>query len=117
MKALESGSRVMPRCRLLLCAALLCGFVLSRTFAQGQFSAATQAQLDSLIAEKSARSAAERKMNSHLVYFAKQSRNQAITSSVTTMRTVVRPAADGRVLVDIKGSVTEALLQFIADSG
>src|SRR6185503_6038750 len=56
-------------------------------------------------------------MDSQLIYFARQNRGQAISSAVSGLRTNVRPENDGRVLVDIKATVTNDLLNFIVQSG
>lgn len=80
-------------------------------------NAATQAQIESLMEEKAARTPAERKMDSQLVYFAKLSRNQAIASAVPTLTTDVMANADNRVLLDLKATVSEGLLNFIVQSG
>lgn len=88
-----------------------------RLAAADEISAATRAQIDSLLAEKAARTPAERKMDSQLVYFAKQARSQPISSTVTTLQTDVQAGGDNRVLVDVKATVSPELLGFIAQAG
>lgn len=76
----------------------------------------TRAHIESLLEEKAARSPAERKLDSQLVYFAKQSRNLPITSAVPRLELPVQANAAGRVLVDIRAAVSEELLAAIADA-
>ncbi len=77
----------------------------------------TRAQIASLLAEKAARSPAQRKLDCHLHYFAKLARGQAISAAVTTLQPGVKAEADGRMLVDIKAKVTQNLLDFIVAGG
>lgn len=76
----------------------------------------TRAHIEALLEEKAARSPAERKLDSQLVYFAKQSRNLPIAAAVPTLELPVQANAAGRVLVDIRAAVSEELLAAITDA-
>ncbi len=80
-------------------------------------SDATRTQIDSLLAEKDARTPAQQKLDSQLVYFTKQKRGEAITAAVPTLELHIKAGADGRVLVDIKANVSPDLLGWITSSG
>ncbi len=79
-------------------------------------SASVQAQIAALQAEKVARTPAQKKLDSQLVYAVKINRNQAIAQGVTQLQPSVQEA-NGRALVDIKSTVSPALLALIADAG
>ena len=102
---------------LVLVGALVAWLWCFRAVAADAISPTTQAQIESLMAEKAARSPAEQKMDSQLIYFAKRSRNQAITLAVPSLETDVRTNTDGHVLVDITATVSAGLLDFIVQSG
>ncbi len=91
--------------------------LLGKAFAAESIGANTQAQIASLLVEKESRTPAQRKLDSQLIYFSKQTRNQAITPAVVALQTSIEADAVKRVLVDIKATVSQPLLDFIAASG
>ena len=58
-------------------------------------------QIEALQLEKESRTPAQQKMDSQLIYAAKQSRHEAIASGVPLLQVAVEFAPDGRILVDI----------------
>lgn len=82
-----------------------------------QFGSNTLAQISALMQEKENRTPAQLKMDSQLVYALKTSRNETIATGVVTLRTPVSVDANGRVEVDIKGEIAQALGDFITQSG
>jgi hypothetical protein len=88
-----------------------------RLLAADDIPPATRTQIASLLEEKAARTPAQRKVDSQLLYFAKKSRKQAITSAVPSLQTDVRADLAQRVLVDIKGTISPDLVDFITVSG
>src|SRR5437867_13077305 len=79
--------------------------------------AVTVQQISALLDEKEARTPAQRKLHSHLVYAIKMNRNEPIAPGVPTQPLNFKPEADGRVLVDISAKVTAALLTLIRQNG
>ena len=76
-----------------------------------------QSQIAPLQSEKHSRSAAQRKIDSQLLYELKKHRGEAIAQGVPTPETGVKIDQDGRVLVDIQARVTDGLLEKIERSG
>ena len=76
-----------------------------------------QMQMGELLAEKEARTPAQRKMDSNLHYALLMQRNQAITPHVPTLETGIEIAPDGTVLLDLKGSITDALKNSVRQMG
>jgi hypothetical protein len=74
-------------------------------------------QIQALIAEKGARSPAERKIGSHLLYTARMRRGLAAAPGVPLLRSDVDVDADGRALVDMRAEVTGDLLAEIGALG
>jgi uncharacterized repeat protein (TIGR01451 family) len=74
-------------------------------------------QIRALEQEKASRAAVHRRLDSQFVYQLRQSRNQPAAAGVTNLRPSVKFEADGRILVDIDGEVTPALLALINQSG
>jgi hypothetical protein len=68
------------------------------------------AQIQALLTEKAARTPAQRKLDSQLLYGAKMSRGQAIASGVQTLGTNLSMTPEGRVVVDVRADVSDALL-------
>jgi uncharacterized repeat protein (TIGR01451 family) len=100
----------------LRCAATLALLALtSSAQAEGLPDGALQ-QITALRAEKANRTPAQLKMDSQLVYALKQSRNEVIAPGVN-LRIGVAPDSRGMVKVDLAGTVTPPLLDFIAQSG
>ncbi|MHB8811021.1 MAG: hypothetical protein ACYC9M_13580, partial [Desulfobulbaceae bacterium] len=80
-------------------------------------SAAVQKQLSGFAAEKAGRTPAQKKMSSQLVLAGKARRGELRGTGLETIKPLVSAAADGTVLVDIKASVTPALLAEIEKLG
>ncbi|MHB8811067.1 MAG: S8 family peptidase [Desulfobulbaceae bacterium] len=76
-----------------------------------------QKQLSGFAAEKARRTPAQKKMSSQLVLAGKASRGELRGTSLETVKPQVNGAADGTVLVDIKATVTPALLAEIEKMG
>ena len=68
------------------------------------------AQMQALAAEKRSRTPAQRKIDSQLLFASRMARGQAVSAGLATLDTHVRPELDGRVVVDVRASVTPALL-------
>lgn len=96
---------------------------LSTSSAQSQaseqlgISAAATNQIRALMAEKAARTPAQRKISSHLLYGMKASGGKAVAVGVKTPQSAILPDANGRVLVDIRGNVTKSLIKAIEAVG
>lgn len=76
-----------------------------------------QQQMETLQAEKAARSPAQKKMDSQLIYAAKQRREGFAHKDVPTLRVAVKFEPDGRTKVDITATVSPALLAAIRAAG
>jgi hypothetical protein len=74
-------------------------------------------QIASLRAEKAARSPAQRKISSRLLYASKMRRGLAIAPGVLVLRSGVEVEADGTTLVDIRADVSPELLDRIRELG
>ena len=85
--------------------------------AQVQISAGATSQIRAFMAEKASRTPAQRKISSHLLYGMKVSAGKGIAPGVKTPRSAVIPDASGKVLVDIRGKVTKALIKAIENVG
>src|SRR5690349_1750867 len=78
-----SASRAVAACPMLVAAAIL----LSSQVGHAQsISAAALRQIQALAEEKAARTAAQRKVGSHLLYAAKQQRGEPIARGVASLR-------------------------------
>jgi subtilisin-like proprotein convertase family protein len=82
-----------------------------------QLSTAVQQQIRALAADKQARTPAQRKISSHLLYTAKSRRNVPIAGTVTTLRSRVPVTSDGRVDVEITSQATKELVEVIEKFG
>ena len=80
------------------------------TLAAPTIAAHSQDQIEALQREKAARSPSQRKLDSQLLYLGKQERGEPIARGVTHQRSGLRRHTDGRVLVDIQGDLTPALI-------
>ena len=97
---------------------LLTAFVAGTLAAPAQqLSESARNQIQALRAEKESRSAAQRKMDSQLIYGLKQSLHQPMAQGVSSLRLNLKKEADGRVWVDLKGTITPQLLDFIRANG
>ena len=68
------------------------------------------AQMQALAAEKRARTPAQRKIDSQLLFASRMARGQAVAAGLAGLGTDVRTERDGRVVVEVRASVTPALL-------
>lgn len=76
----------------------------------GTLSPTARSQIAALMAEKEARTPAERKVNSNLLYAARQHGGIRINALIAGLRTGVEVAADATTEVDITAHVSDALL-------
>lgn len=82
-----------------------------------QLSPGAEAQIGAIMRDKAARTPAQQKLSSRLLYGAKRQRADALMQAVPALRSSVRVAGDGTTLVDIKAEVSDALLSEIAAVG
>jgi hypothetical protein len=83
----------------------------------GQVGESALKQIVALQEEKAARSAAQNKISSQLLYAGKQSRGEAIAPGVRNLQMDLDRDGEGRILVDIKAEVSDALLAEIRQRG
>jgi Subtilase family len=106
---------------LLLASTLLATLPTQRASAQKerpvQLSERAARQINSLIQEKESRTAAQRKIDSQLLFAARQARGEKITNDVSTMDVNVSTDEKGFVPVDIQANVTRELLKSIVKLG
>ena len=89
-----------------------------RTRAQGGgISPQAMAQIQALLAEKASRTATQQKVDSQLLYARRIARRQQVAQGVATLSVDVPTAVDGRVVVDVRASVTPALMQRLQSAG
>jgi hypothetical protein len=74
-------------------------------------------QIEALIREKSSRSGAQLKMDSQLIYKLKMRRGDMIAEGVRTLGTNVQFNAQGKVILDLKARVSDALLNQLKTYG
>jgi hypothetical protein len=74
-------------------------------------------QINSLIQEKESRTAVQRKIDSQLLYAAKENRGEKITNDVDTLEVNVDADEKGFVPVEIRANVTRDLLKSIVQLG
>ena len=74
-------------------------------------------QMEILIEEKEARTPEQQKISSDLLYKLKQQRNDPILRQMPRLNSTVEVAADGTVVVDIRATVTDELLNQIKALG
>src|SRR5687768_1440028 len=108
-------SRLLPR----LASALIAAIALSsapRMSAQQppQLAPAAAAQLTALMREKAARTPAQRKMDSQLVYAVRQARLDPLVAS---LQVHLPDVTAGGAVVDVRAGVTDGLLQQIRALG
>ena len=82
-----------------------------------QLSTAAQQQIRALATDKQARTPAQRKISSQLLYTAKARRNVSIAGTVTTLRSRVPVTSDGRIDVEITSQATKELVEVIEKFG
>jgi hypothetical protein len=96
----------------------LLALLLTASFAFAQpISDHAQAQIAALLAEKDARTPAQRKIDSKLLYTAKMNRGEAIAAGIATLDTGLDPAVDVFPEVDIVARVSEPFLAKIRALG
>jgi uncharacterized repeat protein (TIGR03803 family) len=83
----------------------------------GQISASALKQIAALETEKAKRTPVQQKIDTQLLYADKMSRGIPVADGVPTQRVDLDKDDQGRVLVDIKADVTDALLQSIGTLG
>ena len=83
----------------------------------GSLSQSALDQISALLNEKASWTAAQRKMDSQLVHALKNNQGLAFAPGAPNLEMDVRKQPDGRVLVDMKARVTDALLQSIKQGG
>ena len=83
----------------------------------GQISASALEQINALEVEKSRRSPIQQKIDTQLIYADKMRRGVPIANGVVSQRVDLDKDDQGRILVDIKANVTDALLHFIESQG
>jgi uncharacterized repeat protein (TIGR01451 family) len=104
----------------------LLGFVLcfsafvasmGRAGAQDSLSAAVREQIATLQAEKAARTPAQQKVDSEVLFLARKQSGQAFGPALQALAEKLQPANDGRELVDIKARVSAELLEYLRGLG
>jgi hypothetical protein len=75
------------------------------------------AQIEVLMKEKESRTGAQRKMDSRLIYALKTRRGEMIAQGIRTLETDVQYSAQGKVTLDLKARVSDALLNQIKAYG
>jgi len=84
---------------------------------QFRLGAGAEAQIRALLQEKAARTPAQRKISSRLLYASKQRQADPLMRAMPSLRSSVRVERDGTALVDIEAEVTAALLRRIEALG
>ena len=82
-----------------------------------QLSDSAIAQINALIAEKNARTPAQRKMDSQFIYAARMNAGQAIASGVQTLDTGVLLDAQGRTDIDVRIAVDAESIALVKSLG
>ena len=80
------------------------------TAKQGDISPQALEQIDALLKEKASRVGAQQKMDSQLIYELKMRRGEMIAEGVRTLETNISYNAQGKVTLDLKARVSDALL-------
>jgi hypothetical protein len=80
-------------------------------------SPAVAQQIQALIAEKESRTPAQQKIDSQLLYALKMNRGESIANGVESLSVNVGASEQGRVVVDITGTVGDSLLGLLAANG
>ena len=83
----------------------------------GQISASALKQIAALEKEKESRTPTQQKIDTQLLYADKMRRGVPIADGVPVQRVDLDKDDQGRILVDIKADVTDALLQYIKTLG
>ncbi|MBI3881513.1 MAG: S8 family serine peptidase [Verrucomicrobia bacterium] len=83
----------------------------------GRLADHTLRQIEALHQEKLARTPAQQKLDSQLIYGAKGARGELIAAGITNLQVDLQFAPDGRVLVDLDALVSDSLLAQIQSGG
>ena len=96
-----------------------CGCLLPLQAQPDHISDKARQQIAELMADADARTPAQRKLASHLIYAARTSRGQRITPSIATLplSTGILHMRGELVEVDLKGDITDALLSAVTAAG
>ena len=112
-KHLRPGA--FPKLVAFFIALLFCAKGMSQTPAR--FSDSVKRQVSALMQEKAARTPAQRKMDTQLIYGARQLRDGYIIRDAPQLRASLKVRADKRVKVDIDAVVSDELLAAIKAVG
>jgi len=82
-----------------------------------EISRTARIQIQALLNEKASRSPVEQKIDSQLIYALKQRSNAWKSAGLPALEIVLRYDSRGRVLIDVKGTVTSGYLTLIAAEG
>src|SRR5215831_6325936 len=74
-------------------------------------------QIQALLQEKESRTAAQQRIDCHLLQELKMSRSEPVADGIERLETGIAPDADGLFLVDIKANVSRSLLARISRMG
>ena len=96
--------------------ALILGLLGQDAFAQGISDQAAK-QIQAFAADKEARTPAQRKIGSNLIYATRMNRGLPVVAGVPTVQTGVVVDAAGATVVDIRANVDDVLLERIHDLG
>jgi Subtilase family len=87
------------------------------TAKQGDISPQALEQIDALLKEKASRTGAQQKMDSQLIYALKMRRGDMIAEGVRTLETDVQYNSQGKMTLDLKARVSNALLNQLEAHG
>ena len=90
---------------------------LGNVSAQEALSPLVREQIATLQAEKAARTPAQRKVDSQVLFLARKQSGQALGPALGALAEKIQPATDGRELVDIKAQVSAELLDYLRGIG
>ncbi len=85
--------------------------------AQDALSPSALQQIQAILEDKKTRTPAQRKVNSNLLYEARQMRGLPIAAGVPTLQTGIEVGPQGEVVVDITATVTNSVLDTIEKLG
>src|SRR6185369_3634125 len=94
-----------------------CLFLLAAAAMAQDISGPALQQIGEILAQKANFTAAQKKMGSPLVFAAKAARNELTGTSFVDALPPVQTDTLGRVTVDIRGTITPALLNQIQNAG
>jgi hypothetical protein len=112
--SIRTNSSIVPNP---IVATSLSGTIATNTNGVGQISASALKQIAALEKEKESRTPTQEKIDSQLLYADKMRRGVPIADGVPVQRVDLDKDDQGRILVDIKADVTDALLQYIKTLG